>query len=99
MTELVVEDGADEARRDHHRARRGEGVLQSTRIFGAGFQIDHRVRNAVARGVDLLKNVAVLRAEEGGDLTEGAGFVLIDDAETGTGGCLLYTSPSPRDRG
>ena len=77
LAELVLEDATDETRGDDGRARGGERVLKRERVARDLFQIDHRVRDAVAGGVDFLKNVAVLRAQEGRDLTEGAGLSLI----------------------
>ena len=71
LAELVLEGATDETRRDDGRARGGERVLKRERVARDLFQIDHRIRDAVAGGVDFLKNVAVLRAQEGRDLTRG----------------------------
>jgi hypothetical protein len=97
LAEFVVEDGTDETGRGHHRASLGELVLELGGVFRHLFEIDDGVGDVVARGVDLLQNVAVLGAEEGGNLTERAGFVLVDDAEASTGGVLVRRQDGGRE--
>lgn len=45
-------------------------------------QVDDIVGDGVARSVDLLRDVETLAAEESGDLSEDAGHVLVDDANS-----------------
>ena len=97
LTELVVEDGADEAGRDNHRTRLGERVLKTGWIRRARFQVNHRVRDGVTRGVDLLDNVALLGAQEGRDFAERSGFVLVDDTEARAGGVLVRRQDRRRE--
>lgn len=97
LAKFVVEDGTDETGRGHHRASLGEIILELGGIFRHLFEIDDGVSDVVARGVDLLQNVAVLGAKEGGNLTERARFVLVDDAEASTGGVFVRRQDGGRE--
>mmetsp|Transcript_6519 Transcript_6519/g.15765 ORF Transcript_6519/g.15765 Transcript_6519/m.15765 type:complete len:497 (-) Transcript_6519:2-1492(-) len=72
----------DNARGDH--SLQVEQLLLHIRgrvSFGEILQVHHVVRDLVARGVELLGNVEVHRAEEGRDLPKNTRLVVVDDAE------------------
>ena len=89
LAEVVVEHLAEEAEGDDVAHALGELSLELLGVVGLVGEVDDGVRDVAAGGVDLLGDVEALGAEEGGDLAERAGLVLVDDAEASAGGVFL----------
>ena len=49
--------------------------------------------------INAAKDIAAHAVEKAADIVEDAGHIVKGDIAGGVSACLLYTSPSPRDRG